>query len=75
MATSINSTADDHIKRYTVAIDEAADQGDTAFHNWFNHAASVEEATIRGSWDFAVHILTPPVCAALSEPEKKWHWK
>ncbi|MCX7934984.1 MAG: hypothetical protein N3A66_06965 [Planctomycetota bacterium] len=70
MAT--NGAANDrtHIERWNTAIRAAAAQGETAFQSWFNQAESVAQATVRGYWDFAVHILTSAVCAAIREPEK-----
>ena len=57
-----------HRERYAGAIREARGAGDDRFHAWFNDAVSEEEAMRRGYWDFALHILTPPVCQRIAEP-------
>lgn len=43
------------------------------FHAWFNResAQTMQQYIVRGYWDFALHILTPEVCARIAHPEAK----
>jgi SAM-dependent methyltransferase len=68
MATSPEA----HRQKYLAAIRQARRGGDAAFQAWFNRQAAqtLEQCITRGYWDFALHILTPAVCAHLNEPEK-----
>ncbi len=61
----------EHQKKYINAIKMAKDTGFDAFQAWFNHDKDAIHATIRGSWDFAVHILTPKVVENINTPEEK----
>ena len=49
-------------EKYVEAVRRAREQGPEAFQAWFDPAAG------RGYWDFAVHVLTPGVCARLGRP-------
>jgi SAM-dependent methyltransferase len=62
-----------HQQLYQQAIRQARLQGPRAFQAWFNREAShtMEQAIIRGYWDFAAHILTPTVCRYIERPEEK----
>ena len=60
-----------HQQKYAQAIYQAKEAGNSSFHNWFNKAQDVEQATIRGYWDFSSHILTPKVCEYIEQPEQK----
>jgi SAM-dependent methyltransferase len=69
MATSPEA----HRQKYLAAIRQARQGGSAVFQAWFNRQAAQtpEQNIVRGYWDFALHILTPTVCAHLSEPEKR----
>jgi SAM-dependent methyltransferase len=60
-----------HQEQYTQAIDQAFGEGADAFQNWFNQAGSVQQAILRGFWDFRCHILTDKVAEAISNPEDR----
>jgi SAM-dependent methyltransferase len=62
-----------HQDRYSAAIRQARQAGDGAFQAWFNRESShtIQQCVVRGYWDFAVHILTPGVCAWMHNPEEK----
>jgi SAM-dependent methyltransferase len=57
-----------HRTRYADAIHAACLRGEDAFQDWFNSAESADAAIRAGYWDFALHVLTPAVCAHLPEP-------
>lgn len=61
----------EHVSAYRAAIKAAAVAGPVAFQNWFCKTPSIKAARVRGLWDFALHILTPSVCTAISDPENK----
>jgi SAM-dependent methyltransferase len=60
-----------HKETYAYAIRQARQAGTAAFHAWFNResARTMQQYVVRGYWDFALHILTPDVCARLTYPE------
>ncbi len=62
-----------HRRRTARAIDNAHRQGETTFLAWFNRegAHTPQQRLVRAEWDFSFHILTPRVCAALSQPEQR----
>lgn len=62
---------DEHNQEYMEAIRQARIAGMHSFQSWFNKAESVEQAIIRGYWDFGLHILTRKVCELVEEPEQK----
>jgi SAM-dependent methyltransferase len=55
------------------AIRQARRTGTETFHAWFNResARTMQQYVVRGYWDFALHILTPTVCARLAHPERQ----
>lgn len=65
------STLAEHRKKFSEAIKEAKLGGMDAFQYWFDRAENVNQAVVRGYWDFAVHILTPRVCEYIQNPEDK----
>jgi SAM-dependent methyltransferase len=67
----VQSTDEQHRKRYASAILEARRRRADSFQGWFNRSHGIEQSFVRGHWDFAIHILTPMVCCYLSEPEEK----
>lgn len=60
---------EDHVRRYIEVI--SRNGSDLEFQNWFCKTQSIEQASIRGYWDFSVHILTPKVCELIDSPENK----
>ncbi len=60
-----------HKETYAYAIRQARQAGIETFHAWFNResARTMQQYVVRGYWDFALHILTPDVCARLAYPE------
>lgn len=64
----------EHQRKYTHAIQQARrNGGEAGFQAWFNRetTATLQQGVVRGYWDFSLHILTPQVCAYLSNPEQK----
>lgn len=63
----------EHQRKYRAAIHAARVQGLQRFHAWFNRESSqtLRQATVRGFWDFTLHVLTPTVCRYLSRPEEQ----
>jgi ubiquinone/menaquinone biosynthesis C-methylase UbiE len=62
---------EDHVRRYVDAVSNAAKLGDVEFQNWFCKTQSLEQTSVRGHWDFSIHILTRKVCELLVTPENK----
>lgn len=61
----------EHKKKYSEEIKKACAAGEDSFHDWFNKSGDTFQATVRGFWDFNVHILTPAVCRHIDHPENK----
>ncbi len=58
-----------HIKGFKEEINKAARENKDTFFSWFNAAENVDEAFIRGQWDFLYHIAYP-LTRCISYPEK-----
>jgi hypothetical protein len=57
--------------RFIEVIDLAASKGEDAFQRFFDSNGAIDRLTVRGYWDFAVHILTPAVSRHMPVPEDK----
>jgi SAM-dependent methyltransferase len=62
-----------HQQKYCAAIRRARQAGADAFQAWFNREAACtpQQHLVRAHWDFALHMLTPTVCAYLDRPEER----
>ena len=61
----------EHQKAYSDAIAEARLKGPDTFQGWFDKTGSAAEASVRGHWDFAFHILKKSVYKHMSAPHEK----
>ena len=61
----------EHQRVYSDAIAEARLKGPDTFQGWFNKTGSVSEASVRGHWDFAFHILKKSVHRHMETPQEK----
>jgi len=59
-----------HIVGFAEEIRDVATASPEAFLTWFDEAATPAEASIRGAWDFGVHIAQP-LAPYLRTPEQK----
>jgi len=58
----------DHITGFKEEIQKVRKNSPKDFFGWFNTAKDKQEAFIRGSWDFAVHIALP-ISRHINSPE------
>lgn len=61
----------EHQKVYSDAVAEARLKGPDTFQGWFDKTGSVHEASVRGHWDFAFHILKKSVYRHVDAPHEK----
>jgi ubiquinone/menaquinone biosynthesis C-methylase UbiE len=59
-----------HITGFADEIRKAAEESPEAFLTWFDEASTPGEASIRGAWDFSIHIAQP-LAPYLQAPEEK----
>jgi SAM-dependent methyltransferase len=59
-----------HIVGFREEIHKTAESSAREFLAWFDHAASPDEAFVRGAWDFSIHIAQP-LAPYLRNPEEK----
>jgi ubiquinone/menaquinone biosynthesis C-methylase UbiE len=58
-------------ERFIEVIDLAASKGNDDSQRFFDSNGATDRLTVRGYWDFAVHILTPAVSRYMPVPEDK----
>lgn len=68
MATGKGIERRGHVAGFKEEIDKAAQDDKDVFFSWFNTAKNVDEAFIRGQWDFIFHIAHP-LSQYISHPE------
>lgn len=59
-----------HVEGFRKEIRRAAEEGPQAFFTWFDRSPGAAGASVRGAWDFALHVARP-LAGRLSEPESK----
>ena len=62
---------DNHDIQYVNAIHESSGRGMAEFQSWFNASDDLNQATVSGYWDMALHILTPSVCKYIDQPDRR----
>ena len=60
----------DHVKGFREEIAKAAGETKDSFFTWFDAARDVEASFVRGTWDFALHIV-PFIAPHVQCPEEK----